>query len=31
MGPQPLSNHITPYRDEHLAMDFDQQNAILDG
>jgi DNA-binding response OmpR family regulator len=32
MGPQPLGNHhISPYRDEHLAIDFDQQNAILDG
>lgn len=31
MGPQPLSNHIEPYRDEHLALDFDQQNAVLDG
>lgn len=32
MGPQPLGNvHIPPYRDEHLAIDFDQQNAVLDG
>jgi DNA-binding response OmpR family regulator len=23
-------NHLTPYRDEHLSMDFDQQSAILD-
>ena len=31
MGPQTLGNHIPPYRDEHLAIDFDQQNAVLDG
>jgi two-component system, OmpR family, response regulator len=23
-------NHVAPYRDEHLSMDFDQQTAILD-
>src|SRR5579872_7632153 len=32
MGPQSLgSHHIPPYRDEHLAIDFEQQNAVLDG
>lgn len=32
MGPQPLGNHhIPPYHDEHLAVDFDQQHAVLDG
>src|SRR5271157_2290813 len=32
MGPQPLGSHrMPPYRDEHLAMDFNLQNAILDG
>lgn len=32
MGPQPLgSHHIPPYRDEHLAIDFELQNAVLDG
>lgn len=32
MGPQPLANHrIPPYSDEHLALDFEQQNAVLDG
>src|SRR5438270_13990234 len=24
------SNHIAPYLDEHLSMDFDQQTVILD-
>ena len=23
--------HIPPYRDEHLALDFDLQHAVLDG
>src|SRR3982751_5755491 len=23
-------NHMPPYRDEHLSMDFDQQAAVLD-
>ena len=32
MGPQPLGSHyIPPYRDEHLALDFDLQHAVLDG
>jgi DNA-binding response OmpR family regulator len=32
MGPQSVGNHhIPPYRDEHLAIDFEQQNAVLDG
>jgi DNA-binding response OmpR family regulator len=31
MGPQQISsNHVAPYGDEHLAIDFDQQCAILD-
>lgn len=31
MGPQPLStNHMAPYHDEHLAIDFDRRCAILD-
>jgi two-component system alkaline phosphatase synthesis response regulator PhoP len=31
MGPHLTSNNrIPPYRDEHLAVDFDQQAAILD-
>ena len=31
MGPVPVSTlHTPPYRDEHLAVDFDQQSAILD-
>src|SRR5580700_12317787 len=31
MGPHLTGNHrIPPYRDEHLAIDFDQQAAILD-
>jgi len=31
MGPHLTSNNrIPPYRDEHLAIDFDQQAAILD-
>jgi DNA-binding response OmpR family regulator len=25
------NNHIQPYRDEHLTLEFDQQNAVLDG
>jgi DNA-binding response OmpR family regulator len=32
MGPQVLGNsQIPPYHDEHLAVDFDAQAAILDG
>ena len=30
MGPQIIHNHITPYRDEHLSIDYDQQIATLD-
>jgi DNA-binding response OmpR family regulator len=32
MGPLPASNrqHVLPYRDEHLSLDFDQQAAALD-
>ena len=31
MGPHLTGTHrIPPYRDEHLAIDFDQQAAILD-
>ena len=31
MGSAPIStNHIAPYRDEHLVMDFEQQAATLD-
>lgn len=31
MGPQPIStNHIPPYGDEHLAINFDHQSATLD-
>ena len=30
MGPV-SSHHVVPYRDEHLAMDFDQQVAAVDG
>jgi len=31
MGPQPIDrNHEAPYRDQHLAIDFDQQIALLD-
>ena len=31
LGPVPVSTlHTPPYRDEHLAVDFDQQSAILD-
>jgi DNA-binding response OmpR family regulator len=31
MGPLSASNnHASPYRDEHLALDFDQQVATLD-
>ena len=31
MEPQPIStNHIPPYHDEHLAVDFDLQRATLD-
>ena len=32
MGPSAVGNHHTsPYRDEHLTVDFDQQAASLDG
>jgi len=33
MGPQPLGSHHNqpPYRDEHLAVDFAEQSAVLDG
>lgn len=31
MGPVPVSsNHTTPYGDEHLSFDFDQQSVTLD-
>jgi len=30
MGPLAIHNHIPPYRDEHLTIDYDQQIAILD-
>jgi DNA-binding response OmpR family regulator len=31
MGPIPLSNNqVAPYRDEHLALDFDHQSVVLD-
>ncbi len=31
MGPVPaISSHISPYRDEHLALDFEHQSATLD-
>src|SRR5215468_9942333 len=31
MGPQPIDrNHEAQYRDQHLAIDFDQQIALLD-
>jgi len=31
LGPVPaISNHTSAYRDEHLAMDFEHQSAILD-
>src|SRR5690242_21430230 len=30
MGPLPITTHISPYRDEHLAIDFDQQVVTLD-
>ena len=32
MGPLPALNrqHVLPYRDEHLSLDFDQQAAALD-
>jgi len=31
LGPVPVStNHTPPYRDEHLALDFDQHFAALD-
>ena len=36
MGPVPIqskiqSSNMTPYRDEHISIDFDQQAAALDG
>lgn len=30
MGTLAIHNHIPPYRDEHLTIDYDQQVAILD-
>jgi DNA-binding response OmpR family regulator len=31
MGPLPISNnHVPPYRDEHLSIDFENQLAALD-
>jgi|ERR1700733_13110957 DNA-binding response OmpR family regulator len=30
MGPQLTGNRIPAYRDEHLAIDFDQQTALVD-
>lgn len=31
MGPMPIGNsQVQPYRDEHLAVDFDQKFAVLD-
>ncbi len=32
MGPFAMSgaNHVLPYRDEHLVVDFDRQTAMLD-
>ena len=30
MGPQPITTHLSPYRDEHLTIDFDQQSVALD-
>ena len=31
MGPVPVgTNHTSPYRDEHLAVDFDHRSATLD-
>ena len=30
MGTLPVQQHQQPYRDEHLALDFDQQSVILD-
>ena len=30
MGMLPGNDHMMPYRDEHLAIDFDQQSASLD-
>ena len=32
MGPVPIQSiNMTPYRDEHLSIDFDQQMVALDG
>src|SRR5689334_11280790 len=32
MGPLQMgTNHIQPYADEHLTIEFDQQTAVLDG
>ena len=32
MGPLPIiSDHVPPYWDEHLAIDFDRRTATLDG
>jgi len=30
MGPLSMHNHIPPYRDEHLTIDYEQQTATLD-
>ena len=30
MGPKPLGNPVSPYQDEHLSLDFEQQVASLD-
>ena len=30
MGSIAIYNHITPYRDEHLSIDYDQQTVMLD-
>src|SRR5271166_4900116 len=30
MGPLSMHNHIPPYRDEHLTIDYEQQIATLD-
>ena len=30
MSPLPTTNHVQPYRDEHLSLDFSQQTVTLD-
>jgi len=30
MGPLQMTNHVPPYHDEHLTIDFDQQLVALD-